>query len=128
KSLRRPKRLITLTPGTAPPDRKPALRATKMNYRVGWTSVLRWSAGERRGSADLRPSRPYPITRRFDQNRTLIRSITSSARPAVTACGFATISWPKMGLLTRQLRRLFEPRGGDHRSDRLVGIRGLRRR
>ena len=29
------KRLIRLTPGIAPSDRKSALRATKMNYRVG---------------------------------------------------------------------------------------------
>jgi hypothetical protein len=42
---------ISLTPGIAPPDRKPALRATKMNYLVGLRAVLRRSTRQRRGSA-----------------------------------------------------------------------------
>jgi len=43
--------LISLTPGIALPDPKPALRATKVNYRDGWIPVLRRQARQWRGCA-----------------------------------------------------------------------------
>jgi hypothetical protein len=56
-----------------PRERVRSLLGSKLPFAVadwnvaeGWTLVLRWSAGERRGCADSRPSRPRPRTGRFD--------------------------------------------------------------
>ena len=84
-----PKRLISLTPGMALPDPKPVPRATKVNYRGGWTLVLRWSAGERRGCADSGPSRASPRTEQFDPipNIRPEYEIQASAMPKLSRMG-----------------------------------------